>query len=140
MVKKIDLRDVKPGYEYEPLEFVVTPEFNQQYLYAEEDFHPRYIEESENGPPIVHPALILNMSNDSRSPSWCLAPGVAGLHARDEVSFLNPARVGKKLRVTWKAVDVYEKRGNPYKVIECLVRDEDGVEIMKRLLHVVILV
>ena len=140
MTEKIDFRDVQVGYEYEPLEFLVTPEFNQQYLYAEEDFHPRYIEETENGPPIVHPALILNMSNNSRSPSFFLAPGVAGLHARDEAFFHNPARVGKKLKIIWKVVDTYEKRDRPYKVVECLVTDEDGIEIMKRLSHVTITV
>jgi hypothetical protein len=33
----------------EPLEFVVTPELNQQYLYAVEDFHSWYIEATEFG-------------------------------------------------------------------------------------------
>ena len=40
---------MKVGEEFEPLEFLVTPEMNQQYLYAEEDFHPRYIEASPRG-------------------------------------------------------------------------------------------
>ncbi len=140
MNQKIAGHNIEIGYEYTPLEFLVTPELNQQYLYAEEDFHPRYVQETEKGPAIVHPALILNMSNDSRSPSFSLPAGVAGLHARDEAFFYNPARVGKRLKVTWKVVGAYEKRGRPYKIVECWITDEDGIKIMKRLSHVTLTV
>lgn len=120
------------GDEFEPLEYLVTPELNQQYLYAEEDYHPRYIEETESGPPIVHPGLLLNMSNNTRSPSFYLPPGWAEIHAAEDTEYLNPARVGKKLRVTWKVVDAYEKRGRPWHVLDILVVDEDGTRIMRR--------
>ena len=126
-----------------PLEYTVSPELNQQFLYGEEDFHPRYIEDTESGPPIVHPALILNWSNATRSPSY-RAPTLqssqqtgrsiqAGLHSRDEAFFYSPALVGKKLKVTWTAVGSYEKRGRPYNTQEILVIDEDGREILRRL-------
>lgn len=120
------------GDEFEPLEFVVTPELNQQYLYAEEDYHPRYIEGGEAGPPLVHPGLLLNMSSNTRSPSFHLPPGWAEIQAKEESEYLNPARVGKRLRVTWKVVDAYEKRGRPWHVLDILVVDEDGVEILRR--------
>ena len=131
------------GTQLAPLEYTVTSELNQQFLYAEEDFHHRYIEETESGPPIVHPALILNWSNGTRSTSY-RAPTLqsgqqsgqsiqAGLHSRDEAFFYNPARVGKKLKVTWTTVGSYEKRGRPYNTQEILIVDEDGLEIMRRL-------
>lgn len=135
MTEKTDIRYAEVGYGFEPFEFLVTPELNQQYLYAEEDFDSKYIQETESGPPMVHPALILNMSNTTRSPSFFLPPGVSALHARDEVFFYNPARVGKKLKVTWQVVETFEKRGRPYLLIEARIIDEDGVEIMRRLLH-----
>jgi len=56
--------------QYEPFEFLLTPELNQQYLFAAEDFHPRYFQETEIGSPIGHPGLLLNMSNATRSPSF----------------------------------------------------------------------
>lgn len=124
--------ELKVGEEFEPYEVRITPEFNQQYLYGVEDYHPRYLEEMELDPPIVHPALLLNQSNFTRGPSYSLSPGVFVLHTADEVEFLNPGRVGKTFRVIWKVVDVYEKRGNPYQVVEVLVVDEDGVEILRR--------
>lgn len=117
----------------EPLEYPLTPELNQQFCYGEEDFHPCYIEETGLGPPIAHPALLLNWSNGTRSPSYRTASGQAGLHTRDHTFFLNPARVGKKIRVTWKGIGTYEKRGRPYSIGETLIVDEDGLEIIRRL-------
>jgi hypothetical protein len=127
--------DVKAVPPLDPFEFLLTPELNQQYLYAEEDFHPRYIEGTKSSFPIGHPGLLLNMSNGTRSPSYRLGPGEAGFHARDETFFLNPAKVGKKIKVIWKWGGTYEKRGRPYRLSECVVVDEDGLEIMKRLAH-----
>lgn len=120
------------GDEFEPLEFVVTPELNQQYLYAEEDFHPRYLEETESGTPIVHPALLLNMSNTTRSPSYRVSPGLGTIHAGEETEFFNPAQVGNKLRVSWKVIDRFEKRGRIYHVREAFMVDDAGRPIIRR--------
>ena len=132
MPEKRSAHLMEVGEEFEPLEFLVTPELNQQYLYAAEDFHPRYIEKSEAGPPLVHPGLLLNMSNNTRSPSFHLPPGWAEIHAAESTEFLNPAKVGKRIRVTWKVIEAYEKRGRPWHVVDILVVDEDEAEIMRR--------
>jgi len=132
---EVSMPEAQEQPSLKPLEFVVTPELNQQCLYAVEDFHPWYIEETEFGPPMAHPALLLNMSNGTKSPSYSIPSGRAGFHARDEAFFLNPARLGKKLTVTWNPREGYEKRGRPYSVNETLVVDEDGMTILKRLSH-----
>jgi hypothetical protein len=120
------------GEEFEPFEFRVTADFNLQYLESVEDFHPRYLNESALHPPIVHPALLIVNSNVTRSPSFYLPDGTAAVHAKEEVEYINPGRVGKTFRVTWKVTDMYEKRGRPYQVKEVLIVDEDGVEILRR--------
>jgi acyl dehydratase len=120
------------GDVLEPLEFAVKREWNEQYVYAEEDFHPRYIEETPAGPPLVHPALLLNMSNITRSPSFSLPPGLAAIHTGEECQFLHPARVGGRLKVTWVVRDAYEKRGRPYRVYEVVITGEEGENIIKR--------
>lgn len=125
--------------EFEPYTFQVTPELNEQYLYAVQDYHPRYLEEKDSDPSLVHPSLLLNQSNLTRSPSYALKAGMAGVHAKEEVEFLNPGRVGKKFRVTWRVVEEYEKRDKLYTVIEALIIDQDGVEIMRRKTHGVIM-
>ena len=120
------------GEEFEPYEFLVSPEFNRQYLEAVEDHHPRYSEEGDAGPPMVHPGLLIVQSNVTRSPSFYLPYGMAAVHAKEEVEYLNPGRVGKSFTVYWKVVDTYEKRSRPYQVKEALIVDSDGIEILKR--------
>jgi acyl dehydratase len=132
MSEKKRADQVTSGEEFEPYEFQVTPEFNQQYLEAIEDYHPRYLKDTDFGPPAVHPALLVAQSNVTRSPSFYLPSGMAAVHAKEEVEYLNPARVGKKIKVSWKVVAIYEKRGRPYQVKEALIVDEDGTEILKR--------
>jgi len=120
------------GEEFEPARFAVTPEFNNQYLEAVEDYHERYVRETELGPPIVHPALLLNYCSVTKSPSFYLEPGMAAVVAKDEIEYFNPGRVGKEFQVSWKVVDVYAKRGRSYQVTEIWVVDEDGTEILRR--------
>jgi hypothetical protein len=120
------------GEEFEPCQFLVTPEFNHQYLEAVDDHHRRYLEETQLGPPIVHPALFLNYCSITKSPSFYLPPGMAAVVAKDEIEYLNPGRVGKSFRVSWKVVDTYTKRGRIYQVTEISVVDEDGMEILRR--------
>jgi hypothetical protein len=120
------------GEEFAPLEFLVTPEYNQQVLFAVEDYDARYFRGTESAPPIVHPGLLLNMSNNTRSPSFYLPPGWAEIHAAEETEYLHPAQVGRKLRVTWKVVKTFEKRGRPWHVLDILIADDEGTEIMRR--------
>lgn len=122
------------GEKFEPYEFRVTTEFNQQYLEAVEDHHPRYSQSTGAGSPIVNPSLLVVQSNVTRSPSFYLPYGMAAVHAKEDIEYLNPGRVGKSFTVHWKVVDTYEKRGRPYQVKETLIVDEDGVEILKRMI------
>jgi len=135
MTEKKRSDQLEVGEEFEPYEFLVTPAFNKQYLEAEEDYHPRYLHDTELGPPVVHPSLLINHSNFTRSPSFYLPPRMAAVHAKDEVEFLSPGRVGKTFRVTWKVIEIYERRGRQYQVSEILISDEDGIEIMRRRLN-----
>ena len=132
MAEKKRADQVGVGENFETYELHITPEFNRQYLEAVEDYHPRYLQETDDGPPIVHPGLLINHSNVTRSPSFYLPPGMAAIHAKEEVEYLNPGRVGKTFRVYWKVVDVYDKRSRSYQVKETLIVDEDGVEILRR--------
>lgn len=120
------------GEEFEPHKFRVTPEFNRQYLEAVEDHHAWYVNSIDYGLPIVNPALLIAQSNITRSPSFFLPYGMALIHVKEEVEYLNPGRVGKSFTVLWKVIDMYEKRGRPYQVKETLIVDEDGVDILKR--------
>ena len=120
---------------YAPLEFTVTPSMNELFLYAIQDYHPRYWQDTEEGPPIVHPVLLLQMSPRTRSPSWNLAPGMGSVLGREHTEFVAPGRVGQRFRVEWRVLDVYEKRGRPYHNTETLIHDDHNQLIMRRQLH-----
>lgn len=127
-----DLILQQPGHELAVLELTVTPELNQQFLYAMEDFHPRYLEANGNEQPIVHPSLLLLMSLPSKSPSFHLPPGWALIHAGDETEFMQPARVGSTLAISWKVAKVWEKRGKAYSEVDTSIVDENGADILRR--------
>jgi acyl dehydratase len=130
-----DSRDLPIGHKWEPLQFEATAELNQQFLFAEEDFDPKYWDSSNGKVPIVHPSLVLNMSNPTRSPSYNVPGGAGGIHVRDETTFLNPARIGDKLTVTWEIIERYEKRERKYRITSVQVKNQEGLMILRRRLH-----
>jgi acyl dehydratase len=116
----------------EPYEFTAGRELNERCLEAEQGYHLRYVVGVDGRPPIVHPGLLLNHSNRTKSPTFAVGENEAGVHSRDETWFLNPAYVGSRLRVTFASEDRVEKRGRVYYVVNTLVTDEDGREILRR--------
>jgi hypothetical protein len=132
-----DITQHKQLREMSSLEYIVTPELNQQFCYGEEDYNPIYLEETEYGLPLANPGLILNFSNATRSPSYVRGgPGrEGGVHTADECFWYNQARVGKKIKVMWTGdfLGSYERRGRSYSISTILVVDEDGRNIVRRL-------
>jgi hypothetical protein len=122
------------GDEFAPFEVLVTPELNQQYLYAEEDFDPRYWRSQGDLSPLVHPALLLHVSNNTHSPSFRLPRGIVNLQTAEETAFMSLCRVGARLRVTWVVVDRFERRGRTYNTRLARVVDQNGTEILRRTL------
>jgi acyl dehydratase len=116
----------------EPYEFVAEPDLNARCLDAEQGHHLRYVVGTAGRPPIVHPGLLLNYSNRTKSPTFSVGANEAGVHSRDETRFINPAFVGSRLRVTWNPAELIEKRGRIFHVIDTLVTDQDGREILRR--------
>ncbi len=120
------------GDELAPFTFEVTEEFNENYLHAVEDFHPRYMTGEGDEPPIIHAGLLFNFSNLTRSPSFSLPAGIAAIHTHEEATFFAPAPVGSTLTVSWKITDTFEKRGRLYQVVEALITTADGKQVLRR--------
>ena len=127
--------EMSVGDCYAPLEFVVTSAMNEQFLFAIQDYHPRYWRETAEGPPIVHPVLLLQMSPRTRSPSWRLAPDMGSVLGQEHTEFCAPGYVGQRFRVAWTVLDVYEKRGRPYHNTGTVITDDQGRLILRRELH-----
>lgn len=130
--------EMRAGDEYAPLSFVVTPEINQQFLYALDDFHPDYVAPGEAA--FVHPVVLLHMSARTRSPSFHMAPRMGSVFAKDIVTFRAPAQVGDTLHVRWRIKDVYEKRGRLYQALSTRIRGERSGDALEREAHSVFFV
>ena len=121
---------LKVGDSLEPLRFKVTQELNKQILESLDCRDKRYRE-------IVHPALLVGFSNITRSPSYRLEVGVAAMHTHDEIEFLNEAKVGETLSVTWIVTHIYHRRNKEwkdteYQAVEAMIVNESNVEIIRR--------
>lgn len=123
--------ELEPGDEYEALEFTASAEMNQQILFAQEDFDARFI----GSEALVHPALLLQIAANTKSPSFRLAPGTGSILSEAETEFLGPVAVGTKLRVNWRVTKQYEKRGRRYYVMVAEITDEHGKLALRRDLH-----
>lgn len=121
-----------PDDQIAPHEIHVSEAMNRQVLEAVQDPSPRYREGSAGGGPWVHPSLLLNQSNPTRSPSHLLPAGMANVHAKEEVTFSRPGRVGTTFRFLWKVLERYTKRDRPYTVFECLVLDDQAKVVLRR--------
>jgi len=124
--------ELQAGDSYEPLRFTVTPELNQQFLYAVEDFNPIFIEERDGSPPLVHPVLLMHMSPRTRSPSYRQAPGMGSAFASDSSIYLAPGYVGDTFEVRWRIVNTYPKRGKIYQEYVAEIRDSHGRIVLRR--------
>jgi len=131
-VNKTNIAFLEVGDEFQPLEIHITSQLNEQCLFAEADFNERYIHESSYGRPLVHPGLLLNLSNFTQSPSYYAPPGTHQMHAGDEVRFVAPAFVDDTFTFTYRVVNVYEKRGRTWHDTEVNVTDQNGRLVLTR--------
>jgi len=126
--------DDKPSLNFEALllgeeyadEYKLTPEMARDYAEGIADLNPWYLEDSPFGGPVANPMLIVAQHTRLFKTRYTTAGNV---HTRHETQFLNPARIGKVIKVYGRLVDKYLKRGHEYLVMECRSVDEDGIEI-----------
>lgn len=121
--------ELKVGEELPTMEFVIDGETQGRYLIAAEDDNPLYYRESPWGYPIVHPSTIDVIPMGAVSSKYEYPFG--WVHARQETEFINPVPVGKPLRALSKIADKYRRKERGYVVVESLIVDEDGREIMR---------
>ncbi len=125
-----DLLKAKIGDEFEPIEFTITEDMVEKNAFANDDYNPWYFEDSPFGGRITSPTFVSVEEPLSFSTYYASPPG-GMLNASMEFEFVNPLKVGKKVRMTGRLVDKYQKRSRDYFVSEYLAVDEDGVEILR---------
>ena len=124
--------ELKAGDNYVSLDFSVSAELNQQFLYAVEDYNPIFIDGQDGLPPLIHPVVLMYFSPRTRSPSFRQAPDMGSAMARDSAIFYGPAYVGTPLRIEWDILNTYEKRDKIYQDYVAKVVNADGQVLLRR--------
>ena len=115
--KKLTLDALQAGEEFVSDDHLVIPEDIEAHGFAVEDDHSWLAEG------LAPPTLMANQALHLRHSKYIVH---AGLHARMEFDFLEPIRLGVRVRTRGKVIDKYERRGKPYMVTEYVTEDDTG--------------
>ena len=127
--KTLNYEDVTIGEEFFSDDFLIKPEDVDTFAYAIDDHNPWYFKDSPFGGPIVHPTLLGNQALLMRHSRYIVP---AGLHAKMQFEFVEPVRVGMRMRTHGKVIDKYEKRGRHYMVTQFETREEQTGKLLVR--------
>ena len=128
MVKRLRYSDVEPGLDLGVYEYTITPEQARAYAASLGDQTDWYEQDSPFGGPIAPPGFL---ANDYVKLIASQYEFVGGVHAKQENTYLSPARPGRRLRVTGRIADKYERRGKLWIVVETTTTDETGQELAR---------
>lgn len=127
--RRISFNAVQIGEELMSADLFVKPEDLDTFAYAVDDHHPWFFENSPFGGPIAHPTLLANQALLMRHNKFVVD---AGLHAAMEFEFVEPIRVGMRVRTRGKVIDKYERRGKHYMVTQFVTTEEDTGQVLVR--------
>jgi acyl dehydratase len=116
------------GEEFVSDTLLVTPEDVETYAFAVSDDHPWFSGPSPFGGPIAHPTFAANQALRLRHSRYVVH---AGLHAKMQFEFLEPIRVGMRVRSRGRVIDKYERRGKQYMVTEFVTEDDTGTPLVR---------
>ena len=120
--------DVYPGKDLGTLELRITDEMVQHYIKGLDAPNPWYTAASPFGGPVAHPTFAANQALRLRHSRYVVH---AGLHAKMQFEFLEPIRVGMRVRSRGRVIDKYERRGKQYMVTEFITEDEAGIRLVR---------
>ena len=133
-----DLMKAEIGDECESVEITVTEEMVERNAWANDDYNPWYMDDSPFGGRIASPVFLSCFQIQSMYSHYRF-PAHGTLNTRQEFEFINPLKIGKRIKMTCRVADQYRKKGRDYIVFECLIVDEDGLEIVRMKRHTVVL-
>lgn len=138
--KPISYEVVQVGEEFSSDPFLIKPEDVETFAFAVDDHDPWYFADETDsssgipavnpfGGPITHPVMMGNQALFMRHNKYIIP---AGLHAKMQYEFVEPLRVGMRVRSYGKVIDKYERRGRHYMVTQFETRDEDSGDVLVR--------
>jgi len=123
---------VQVGETFMSDDFTIKPEDVETFAFAVDDHDPWYFENPPDSPfggPITHPVLMGNQALFMRHNKYIIP---AGLHAKMQYEFVEPLRVGMRVRSHGTVIDKYERRGRHYMVTAFETREEGSDKVLVR--------
>ena len=122
--------EVRIGEEFEPKTITITEEQIQIYAAGLDQYHPWFFEGSVFGGRIAQPTLLdRDIGTRLFSSKFDSSPG--SLHARQDMEFLAPLRLGETYTITGAVGATYEKRGKRYLGIDAECKDQRGTAALR---------
>jgi acyl dehydratase len=125
-----DLLSAEIGHEISPVEMVVDEEMVERHAWANDDYNPWYLKDSPFGSRIAPPTF-LSYDTDIMIWNHFVLPEGKGIWAKQEFEFINPLKVGKKVKITGRVTEKIHKRGREHITFEFTVMEEDGTEVVR---------
>jgi hypothetical protein len=116
------------GETFTSNDHLITPEDVETYAYAVDDYRAWFCGDGDGQGQYAHPTIMANQALHLRHSKYIVH---AGLHAKMEFQFLQPLRVGMRVRSQGKIIDKYIRRDKKYMVTEYVTLDENDTELIR---------
>ena len=127
--KTISYETVTVGEAFDSDDFTIKPEDVETFAFAIDDHNSWFFQDSPFGGPIVHPTLLGNQALLMRHNKYIVP---AGLHAKMQFEFIEPPRIGMRVRTYGKVIDKYERRERHYMVTQFETREVGTEKVLTR--------
>lgn len=126
-----DLADAQIGDHIGTIQFVVTPQLQNQISWSMDDYHPWYIDESTPfGGRVASPMSPLPFDG-AMFYDYYKYPAGGSLFAKQEFEFIKPVMVGETYTLTGKLVETYKRKGRSFFKMGISITDKTGIEVMR---------
>ena len=119
------LEEAQVGETLRPHSYILTREIA---LFAARNLGKDFLEKDDSGREIAPACVTDNDYVDLWISDFTTKEAV---HAKAEHHYLNPPIVGKRLDVTGRISDKYNRRGRDFLVLESETTDEDGIRLVE---------
>lgn len=124
--------NIEVGDALGPVDGVVSDFLVKTHAYAVDDYGDWYFKNSPFGGRIGHPTLLANDILRLFKLAYDMTPPMpGGLHARNEIEFLQPVFVGQRVIIKGSHTSKYQRRAQDYRVLEGEVLDEGGQVLLR---------
>src|ERR1700722_101820 len=128
----VDLRSARVGDQVGSLAFTVSSEMVARNAWANDDYHPWYVEDSPYGGRIVSPVYLASF--DARLfYGYYAYPEGGSLFAKQEFEYLRPLLADVEYVMEGTLAEIYERKGRTFYRLAKVGRDGAGVEHLRML-------